>query len=161
MLSIIKLQKDLDRQAFDCGVSVLNDFLKTKATQYIKRQEAVIYCAYDDENQKIAGFYTLSNTVILQTDDPILLKKQHPTSPISCVLIGRLAVDVNYQGRGIGSDLLIHALKTTKKLSEMVGIAFVVVDAKDDNAKRFYEQYGFKPLQQNNMRLCYPVKHIF
>lgn len=160
VLSVVKLQKNFDRQSFDCGVPVLNDFLKHKASQYIKRFETVVYCAFDDETQKIAGFYTLSNTVIYQKDDPNFLKKQHPTAPISCVLIGRLAVDKTYQGKGLGSDLLIHALNTTKILSQMVGVAFVVVDAKDDTAKAFYQRYGFKALQGEPMRLCYPVKHL-
>lgn len=116
---------------------------------------------FDDETQKIAGFYTLSNTVIYQKDDPNFLKKQHPATPISCVLIERLAVDKSYQGQGLSSDLLIHALNTTKILLRMVGIAFVVVGAKDDTAKAFYQRYGFKVLQGEPMRLCYPVKHLF
>lgn len=160
MLSVVKFDKSFDRESFDCGVAVLNDFLKTRASQYIKRYEAVVYCAFDDQTQKIAGLYTLSNTAICQADDPVLLKKQHPTAPIGCVLIGRLAVDKHYQGMGLGSDLLIHALRTTKTLADMVGIAYVVVDAKDENAKRFYEKYGFKPISTNPMRLCYPVKNL-
>lgn len=160
MLSVVRFDKKFDRASFDCGVAILNDFLQQKASQYIKRYEAVIYCAYDDERQKIAGYYTLSNTAICQLDDPTMLKKQHPTAPIGCVLIGRLAVDKDYQGRGIGSDLLLHALHTIKAISEMTGVAFVVVDAKDDIAKNFYEKYGFKSLSTNPMRLCYPVKHL-
>lgn len=161
MLSVVKFDKTFDRASFDCGVPVLNEFLKIRASQYIKRYETVIYCAYDNELQKIAGYYTLSNTAIYQIDDQDILKKQHPTAPIGCVLIGRLAVDQNYQGRGLGSDLLLHALHTVKLISEMTGVAFVVVDAKDENAKNFYEKYGFKPLCSNPMRLCYPVKNLF
>lgn len=161
MLSVVKFDKTFDRASFDCGVPVLNEFLQIRASQYIKRYEAVIYCAYDDELQKIAGYYTLSNTAIYQIDDTEILKKQHPTAPIGCVLIGRLAVDKNYQGIGLGSDLLIHALHTVKAISEMTGVAFVVVDAKDEQAKQFYEKYGFKSLTSNPMRLCYPVKNLF
>lgn len=161
MLSVVKFDKTFDRTSFDCGVPVLNEFLQIRASQYIKRYEAVIYCAYDDELQKIAGYYTLSNTAIYQIDDTDIFKKQHPTAPIGCVLIGRLAVDKNYQGIGLGSDLLIHALHTIKVISEMTGVAFVVVDTKDEQAKQFYEKYGFKSLTSNPMRLCYPVKNLF
>lgn len=161
MLSVVKFDKTFDRASFDCGVPVLNEFLQSRASQYIKRYEAVIYCAYDDELQKIAGYYTLSNTAIYQIDDTEILKKQHPTAQIGCILIGRLAVDKNYQGMGLGSDLLIHALHTVKAISEMTGVAFVVVDAKDGQAKQFYEKYGFKSLTGNPMRLCYPVKNLF
>lgn len=160
VLSVVKFDKNFDRASFDCGVPVLNEFLQSRASQYIKRYEAVIYCAYDDECQKIAGYYTLSNTAICQADDRELFKKQHPTAPIGCVLIGRLAVDKQYQGRGLGLDLLIHALQMIKAISEMTGVAFVVVDAKDNTAKTFYEKYGFKPISSNPMRLAYPVKNL-
>lgn len=56
MLSVVKFDKSFDRESFDCGVAVLNDFLKIRASQYIKRYEAVVYCAFDDQTQKIAGF---------------------------------------------------------------------------------------------------------
>lgn len=160
MLSVVKFDKYFERDTFDCGVPVLNNFLQTKASQYIKRHEAVIYCAYDNKLKKIAGFYTLSNTVICRLDDPEMLRKQHPIAPIGCILIGRLAVDIRYQGQGLGSDLLIHALNTIKLIAQMTGVAFVVADAKDETAKSFYEKYGFKSLTTNPMRLCYPVKHL-
>ena len=52
VLSVVKFDKSFDRESFDCGVAVLNDFLKIRASQYIKRYEAVVYCAFDDQTQK-------------------------------------------------------------------------------------------------------------
>lgn len=158
MLSISKLDKSYNRQAFDCGVEPLNHFIRKQASQIIKRDETVIYVAHDGET--IAGFYTLSACEIVQADDPTFLKKQSPHNPIPCVLLGRLAVDKNYRGIGLGGDLLMSALKQSKLLSSMMGLAFVVVDSKDDTAKAFYEHYGFYPLQSDPMRLCFAIREI-
>lgn len=76
------------------------------------------------------------------------------------MLIRRLAVDKNYQRIWLGSDLLIYVLHTVKVTSEVTSFAFVVVDAKDESAKNFYEKYGLKPLSSNPMRLCYPVRNL-
>lgn len=158
MLSISKLDKSHDRQAFDCGVEPLNRFIKQLASQLIKRDEVVIYVAHD--GSRIAGYFTLSNAHIVQDDDPNHLKRQSPHTPIGCVLIGRLAVDVNYRSIGLGGDLLLNALIKVKQISQMTGTAFVVVDAKDDTAKAFYQHYGFMELENKPMRLIYPVSSI-
>lgn len=155
---ITKLNLHHQRQTFDCGVEPLNRFIKQQANQLIKRYETVVYVA--EEQQQVVGFYTLSRCEIHQTQAPILLKKQSPYTPIPAVLLGRLAVDCRYQQRGLGRDLLLHAMTTCKQLANMMGLAFVVVDAKDETAKKFYQRYGFTPLSQRPLRLCYPIKNI-
>lgn len=155
---ITKLAKHHDKTNFDCGIEALNRFIRQQASQLLKRHETVIYGAIDDDH--LAGFYTLSACQIMQADDAELLKCQSPHSPIGCVLLGRLAVDKAYQGQGLGADLLLHAMQTSKRLSDMLGLAFVVVDAKDDTAHAFYSKYGFCELSQKPMRLCYAIKDI-
>ncbi|WP_131668721.1 GNAT family N-acetyltransferase [Psychrobacter pygoscelis] len=157
-MQISKLEKTHNRKAFDCGNEPINRFIKQLASQMLKRHEVIIYVAHEGET--VAGFYTLSANQIEQADDPNTLKKQSKHTPIPCVLLGRLAVDEHYQGLGLGGDLLLHALNTTKQLSQTLGIAFLVVDAKDDTAKSFYEAYGFIELQNQPLRLCYPVASI-
>lgn len=124
----------------------------------LKRHDVIIYVAH--KGDMVAGFYTLSANQIEQSDDPDILKKQSKHTPIPCVLLGRLAVDKHYQGIGLGSNLLLHALNTTKQLSQTLGIAFIVVDFKDETAKSFYEAFGFIELQNKPLRLCYPVASI-
>lgn len=158
MLSISKLDKSHNRQAFDCGIEPLNRFIRQQASQLIKRDETVIYVAH--EGNRIAGYFTLSNIHIVQDDDPKHLKRQSPHTPIGGVLIGRLAVDVNYRGIGLGGDLLLNALSKVKIISQMTGTAFVIVDAKDETAKAFYEHYGFIELENKPMTLIYPVASI-
>jgi predicted GNAT family N-acyltransferase len=158
VLYINKLDKSHDRQSFDCGVDSLNHFIKSQASQLLKRHETVIYVAHD--GAVVAGFYTLSACQITQDCDPTYLKKQSPYTPIPCVLLGRLAVDMRYRGMGLGGDLLLSALKKCVHLSDSLGVAFVVVDAKDDTAKAFYQYYGFHALQSDPMRLCLPISSI-
>lgn len=124
----------------------------------IRRNETAIYVAH--EGEKIAGFYTLSACQIEQNSDPEHFKRQSPHLPIPSILLGRLAVDSDYQGMGLGGDLLLHALQTVKQLAALLGVAFVVVDAKDHTAQAFYLHYGFYPLQSNPMRLCFAVQRI-
>ena len=160
-MQISKLNKTHNRKAFDCGNELINRFIRQLASQMLKRNEVVIYIAHDNsKNDEVAGFYTLSAMQIEQADDPDLLKKQSKHMPIPCVLLGRLAVDKQYQGQGLGADLLLHALKTSKILSQTLGVAFIVVDAKDEVAKSFYQAYGFVELQSNPLRLCLPIVSI-
>lgn len=155
---ITKYQKHHDKKGFDCGNELLNQFIQTQSSQLIKRLETVLYVAID--NDRIAGFYTLSACQIKQSDDMELLKRQSPHSPIGSVLLGRLAVDNRYKGKGLGADLLLHAMQNAKKLADILGVAFVVVDAKDDNALAFYRKYGFVELSNQPKRLCYAIKDI-
>lgn len=152
------LNKNHDRFLFDCGNDILNRFIKQLASQIIKRQEAVIYVSH--ENGRVIGFYTLSADKIQKSDSPDELKNQSPHTAIPCILIGRLAVDKNYQGMGIGIDLLAHALRRAKRTAELIGVAFVIVDAKDEQAKSFYQSYGFFELQNTPLRMAFPVSKI-
>lgn len=151
------LNKNHDRFLFDCGNDILNRFIKQLASQIAKRQEAVIYVCHD--KGRVIGFYTLSADKIYKMDSPSELKNQSPHTAIPCVLIGRLAVDKNYQGFGLGFDLLAHALCQIKKTAELIGVAFVV-DAKDENAKLFYQNYGFIELQNVPLKMAFPVSKI-
>lgn len=155
---ITRYDKSHNKDDFDCGIEPLNRFIKNQASQLIKRNETVIYVANDDG--RIAGYYTLSACEINRSDDEILLKKHSPHTPIGCVLLGRLAVDNAYKGQGLGADLLLHAMQTAKALSQILGVAFVVVDAKDSTANAFYRKFGFCELSHQPNRLCYPIKDI-
>lgn len=155
---ITRYDKSHNKADFDCGNEPLNRFIRQQASQLIKRYETVICGAIDDN--RLAGFYTLSACQIMQSDDSERLKHQSPHSPIGCVLLGRLAVDNRYKGQGLGADLLLHAMKTAKALSHMLGLGFVVVDAKDETTKAFYQKYGFFELSSHPKRLCYAIKDI-
>jgi len=81
-----------------------------------------------------------------------------PKHPIPAALIGRLAVNRNAQGCGIGKMLLVDAIKRTLSVSDQIAIYAMVVDAINDNAKGFYEQFGFVRLSDDSSRLFLPLK---
>ena len=104
------------------------------------------------------GFYTLSSLSIELEQLPQKLAKKLPKHPVPAALIGRLAVTHTAQGCGIGKMLLVDAIKRTLSVSDNIAIYAMVVDAINDNARGFYEQFGFARLSDNSSRLFLPLK---
>lgn len=153
------LHKSHHREAFDCGVVELNQFLKKYAHQNQKNSISKTFVAIDQQKKnEVLGFYTLASGHIHL--DQLPKKQKHPEHPVSIARLARLAVDLKSQGNGIGSYLLYDALQKIKAASNIIGIFTVVVDAKDEKAKSFYERYGFIELQNPAMTLFLPMKTI-
>ncbi len=107
----------------------------------------------------IAGFYTLSSTSVQIAELPAQTARKLPRYPlVPATLLGRLAIDRRQQGKGYGRYLLADALYRTSR-SEIASFA-VVVDAKDDNARRFYERESFLPLLDQPTKLFRPLADI-
>jgi GNAT superfamily N-acetyltransferase len=107
----------------------------------------------------VGGYYTLSATGVKLTEFPADITRKLPRYPlVPATLLGRLAVDQNYQGRGYGRFLLADALFRAVR-SEIASFA-VVVDAKDEAARRFYERESFLPLSDQPLRLFRPMADI-
>ena len=139
------LDKKHHREAFDCGKELLNNYLKIQAGQDFKRKLSVCFVLSEHETNNIQGFYTLSNNSIPLTNFPEQIRKKFPKSytSIPTTLLGRLAIDKNHQGKGIGKILLIDALKRSYEISQEIGSFAVVVDPIDDEAEKFYKKYDF------------------
>jgi GNAT superfamily N-acetyltransferase len=116
-----------------------------------------------DEKDKVAGFYTLSAHSVkrLTPANPRSLYNQSP-DPVPTVLIGRFAVDKNWQGKGLGKDLLRDALLRIAGASIEIGIRAIIVDAKNERVREFYESLGFRSINDadNPMRLFLPVSQL-
>lgn len=152
-----------NREAFSCGVVELDSYLRERAGQDIARKVAVVYVLCEVDSFCIAGYYTLSMNAINFTDlPPKVIKKlrlpRYPALPAS--LIGRLAVDVTYQGRGIGRRLLVDALQRCLRVSNEFGTMAVTVDAKGDDSRRFYEGFGFRRFPEREYSLYMPMVEI-
>ena len=172
MISTTVLDKGAhDRKSFSCGVPELDVYLKTRAAQDMKAHASVCWVlpatdddgqnVYHDEPSPIVGFYTLSNLSLVLKGLPGEVAKRLPKYPqIGATLIGRLAVDEQYRGEGWGELLLMDALKRCLHLSKLTGCVFVVVDAKDGGAVRFYKKFGFQRFPDQPNRLLLPVKAI-
>jgi GNAT superfamily N-acetyltransferase len=134
-----------NRNNFNCGKDLLNNYFWTQAKQDVKRKLSACFVLINNETGKISGYYTLSGSSISNDLIPESFKKKLPKSYLSVptILLGRLAIDKGFQGKGIGKLLLIDSLKRCYDTSKSVGTFAVIVDPLDKEAERFYEKYGF------------------
>jgi len=137
------LTKNHDRGAFDCGVSALNEYLKQYALQNQKKDAARTYVA--TRGNRIVGYYTLAYGSVACDEAPLSVQAGLARYPIPIILLARLAVDLTERGQGLGAGLLKDALLRTLQAAEIAGLRAMLVHAKDDAAKAFYEKFGFEP----------------
>lgn len=140
----VPLESSFKKAEFSCGTPALDDYLHKQASQDIKKKLAV--CFVIVENKIIKGYYTLSSSSIPQELVPEEIRKKLPKSytGIPTTLLGRLAVDQNHKGQGIGENLLIDALKRSYEVSKnSIASMAVIVDPIDEKAITFYKKYGF------------------
>lgn len=142
-----------DRSGFDCGLPLLNNWLATKVSQFEKKDLARTYVLVETGNTTVKGFYALSNHTVVYEALPEDQAKGLPHIDMPVVLIGRLAVDRSVQGQGLGEFLLIDALRRAEYLASKIGIRAVEVDAINEDAKRFYERFGFLTLKDDPRHL--------
>lgn len=160
-LNIEALSPKHDRAGFQCGVDALDLYLKKQARQDIKRHISRVYVAAKSISPKnVVGYYTLSSLSIDFKQLPEDLSKKLPKHQIPAALIGRLAVNLNAQGYGVGRMLLADAIKRTLAVSDEIAIYAMVVDAIDKVAQHFYEQFGFIPIGDDSLRLFLPLKSV-
>ena len=155
MVAIQLLGAQHRRDGFDCGEAALNDFLMRQAGQQQRRGFGKTYVALAEDGMTVTGFITVSAGQIATASLPSQLKL--PRYPAPMLRIGRLAVDVRHQGKGVGQDLLAFALRLAVEFSQRVGMYAVVVDAKHDKAKAFYLKLGFIACMDNSLCLYLPV----
>jgi GNAT superfamily N-acetyltransferase len=149
-----------NRAAFSCGDKALDDYLKTQASQDVKKRVAAVFILENAEGG-IAGYYALSSTAVLLKDLPEDISQKLPKYPlVPATLLGRLAVDSRHRGQGLGEFLLMDALRKALENSCEIGSAAVIVDAKNSHAKRFYQKYDFIELPDQPFRLFLPMRTI-
>jgi ribosomal protein S18 acetylase RimI-like enzyme len=160
-LIIEPLNPTHDRTGFQCGVEALDRYLKKQAKQDIKRRISRVFVATKPDKPKVViGYYTLSTLSIELNQLPEKLARKLPKHPVPAALIGRLAIRNYAQGQGVGKLLLADAIKRTLAVSDQIAIYTMVVDAINDNAIGFYEQFGFTRLSDDSPRLFLPLKSI-
>jgi ribosomal protein S18 acetylase RimI-like enzyme len=140
-----------DLSGFDCGNDELNAWLQRHALASHKADLARTYLALDGAT--VAGYVSLTTGSVRPEDAPKRLARGMPRYPIGTILIARLAVDVSYQGRHLGSRLLAEGLRRAVAASDAAAARLVVVDAIDDDAVGFYRRWGFIDAPDNPRRL--------
>lgn len=121
---------------------------------------AVVYVLYDSAEERIAGYYTVSSLSVELPEGKRKGLAKYPEYPAT--LIGRLAVDEDYRGKGLGGRLLLDALGRALAGSRTVASYAVVTDAMNEKAHAFYSRYGFVPLPSTSheRRLFLPMSTV-
>ena len=146
-----------DRTSFSCGVDPLDRYFRQQASQDIRRRVANCFVMTEAGTGAVAGYYTLAATNVLLRELPASLVGRLPRYPtVPAGLLGRLAVATVFQGRKLGSVLLMDAIDRTARAD--LGTFAVVVDPKDDGARRFYERHGFAELPAPERRMFLPIE---
>jgi GNAT superfamily N-acetyltransferase len=155
------LAKHHDREGFHCGADSLDLYLKTQASQDMRRKaNAVFILVPEDSPHRIAGYFALCAIGLAPGKIPAAARKYLPRYPmVSATLIGRLAVAAELQGQGLGAVLLAKALAKAYESAAQVGSSMVVVDAIDERAAKFYAAHGFIQLAES-VRLLLPMQTI-
>lgn len=154
------LDRTHNRLNFDCGQQALNDWLRERASQFERRDLSRTFVATQPADSLVCGYYAISTHRVLFENLPLDEHKGLPRLDVPVVLLGQLAVDRSVQGQGLGSLLLVDALRRAVQISEQVGIRAVEVDAIDEGAKKFYLKFGFRPLLDDPRHLLMPLHEI-
>jgi GNAT superfamily N-acetyltransferase len=160
-LVITPLGKQHDRKAFDCGEASLNRYLNRYANQDIRRRVNRVFVASPPgEPQRVIGYYSLSAGSLAAADLPEKYRRRLPRYPVPVALLGRLAVDKSHQGQGLGAILIANALQRIALASQVMAVYAVVVDALNERAAEFYQQFGFIPLSSQPLKLFLPMDTV-
>ncbi|WP_330202353.1 GNAT family N-acetyltransferase [Cyanobacterium sp. Dongsha4] len=143
---------------FDCGQPLLNDWLREKAYENeLKGASRTYVVCY---NNKVIAYYSLATGSITRNIAHGSIRRNMP-EPIPVMVLGRLAVDINYQGSGIGFGLVKDAVLRTLQASEIAGIRAILVHALDESAKQFYQnKCGFKVSPVNPLTLMVTLNEV-
>ncbi len=160
-LSLAPLGKQHDRKSFDCGEASLDQYLIRYASQDIKRGVNRVFVASPlDTPRRVIGYYSLSAGSLNANSLPEVFGRRLPRYPVPVARLGRLAVAKSHQGVGLGSILLADALKRVAQASQVMAVYAIVVDALNDHAAEFYQQFGFIPLPSQPLKLFLPMDSI-
>lgn len=152
----ITAEHELD--TFDCGAEPsLNDWLKKRAlnNHATGASRTYVICV----GKRVIGYYCLASGGVLASEAPGRIKRNMP-DPIPVVILGRLAVDQARQGHQLGAALLKDAAQRSIQAARSIGIRAMLIHAISDNAKRFYEKYGFIAGPANPMMLMAAITDL-
>lgn len=145
------------REEFQCGVPHLDDYIRKYARQHEKRNVGRTFAATAPDARILLGYYTLSASSVSFVHAPPALQKALPRYPIPTALIGKLAVDTSARDLGLGSFLLLDALRRIVEIESHLAIHAVEVHAINDAAKAFYQHYGFEVFLDQANHLYLPM----
>jgi GNAT superfamily N-acetyltransferase len=165
-LSIARFEKALhDRSAFSCGFTPIDNFLKSSLSDQIKGGLVTAWVATSEDDPAVLGFYTLSAMAVRAIDGPTKWQRSGvPDIPV--IYIRAVAVRKDIQGKGLGTALLLDAMKRSLVITEQLGAAAITLDVLEDQhfeqRWKFYIDLGFRPLgdPDNPRRVFIPMADV-
>jgi len=147
-----------DVKAFECGKRELTEWLRRYALQNQPAGASRVYVAH--RAGRVVGYYALAAASVELEEAPARVKKGLARRPIPVILLARLTVALSEQGRGLGAALLRDALNRIGSAADQIGARAVLVHAKDDEAKSFYQHYDFEPSPTDPLHLFLLMKDL-
>lgn len=152
------LAAEHDVSEFSCGKPTLDHWLKTRALSNQQKGFTAVLVVHDAG--RVVGYYGLAPTAVVPAILPRSIRTGQPPDPIPCLLLGQLATDTAWAGRGIGTGLVKHALQRCVQAAALVGGRALMVNAIDDEAARFWRRRGFMPSRDDPLVLFRSIADI-
>lgn len=147
-----------DVSAFSCGKPVLDNWLKTRALSNQQRGFTAVMVVH--ESGRVVGYYGLAPTAIMPSVLPRSIRTGQPPDPVPCLLLGQLAVDRAWAGKGLATGLIKHALARCVQAAALIGGRALVVNAVDADAAEFWRRRGFLPSRDDPLILFRSIADI-
>lgn len=144
-------------KSFNCGDDFLNEWLLKRAqkNQHTGASRTFVVCSDSD----VIGYYSLASGSVERISAPGNISRNMP-DPIPVIVLGRLAIDMNFQGKRLGCALLKDAMLRTISISLDIGIRALLVHSISEEAKRFYLAFGFQESKFDDMTLFLSIDHL-
>jgi GNAT superfamily N-acetyltransferase len=144
--------------AFSCGKPSLDHWLQTRALSNQQKGFTAVLVVHDEG--RVVGFYGLAPTAVVPNALPRSIRTGQPPDPVPCLLLGQLATDQGWAGRGIGTGLVKHALQRCVTAAKLVGGRALLVNAVDLDAAAFWQRRGFLPTRDDPLILVRSIADI-
>jgi GNAT superfamily N-acetyltransferase len=147
-----------DVTRFSCGQPALDHWLQTRALSNQEKGFTVVMVVHDA--LRVVGYYDLAPTAVVAAVMPRRVRTGQPPDPVPGLLLGQLATDTAYAGRGIGTGLLKHALARSVAGARLIGGRALVVHALDEQAAAFWRRRGFLPSKDDPLTIFRSLPEI-
>jgi predicted N-acetyltransferase YhbS len=158
-LRVEPISKTHLRNEFSCGKPELDHYLQRFARQNDEKNITKSFVAVDADGC-VLGYYSLSTASIEFATLPEDIRLTLPAYPVPAARLARLAVDASMKGQGLGAKLLIDALQRIASVSQDIAVKVILVDAKDEEARDFYQHFGFIQLPEQDLKLFLPIETV-
>ena len=150
-----RLSSKHEARAFDSGTPLLDGWLRNGALRDDAAGAVRVYVVC--RSTQIVAYYSLANGAVFKSS-VASARLREPSASVPVMILGRLAVERGWQGRGVGKSLLRDAVLRTLQVAAVIGIRALLVHAKDEEARTFYQRCGFLPSPIDPLTLMLPLK---